>query len=228
MHTNLILKHLNLLVVDDNQRVHSEMHTLFSTVFKSISLAHDVDTALHLFDANPIDIIITDIEMPGHDGLCFIESIRLSDVNIPIIILSAHTDTKYLLRAANQQVDGYIIKPLSFKKLEPSLTRAVARLEHRINAIDISNHITYHPLYKTLHVDNQQISLGNKECQLLELLLTKRHRVVGKSEIHSAVWPDEEISESALKNLLSELRKKLKYDVIHNQPARGWTLRTRT
>ncbi|MCK5335832.1 MAG: winged helix-turn-helix domain-containing protein, partial [Gammaproteobacteria bacterium] len=84
----------------------------------------------------------------------------------------------------------------------------------------------YHPLTKTLKIDQQEVSLGNKECLLLELLLHKNHRVVSKQEISDTVWPDDLMSESALKNLLGELRKKLKVDIIKNQPARGWTLST--
>ena len=144
---------------------------------------------------------------------------------MPIIILSAHADNEYLLRAANLQIDGYIIKPLNFTKLESALARAISRLEHCINPVNISDKIIYQPLLKMLQVDDEEVSLGNKECRLLELLLEKKHRVVNKQENHEAVWPDEIMSESALKNLLSELRKKLKYDVIENRPARGWILK---
>lgn len=224
MQLDFILKHLNLLLVDDNQHIHAEIYTLFSSIFKTITLAHDAETAIKHYDEKPIDIIITDIEMPGIDGLTLIENIRSSNTSIPIIILSAHSDNEYLLRAANLQIDGYIIKPLNFKKLQSTLTRAISRLEHHINPANISDKIIYHPLLKTLQVDGEEVSLGSKECCLLELLLDKKHRIVDKNEIHEAVWRDEVMSESALKNLLGELRKKLKYNVIQNQPARGWVL----
>ena len=171
-------------------------------------------------------MIITDIEMPGMNGLSFVEHIRLTNTSIPIIILSAHTDNEYLFRAANLQIDGYITKPLNLKKLESTLARSAQRLEHLVKSINISNQIIYHPLTKTLEINEQEVSLGNKECLLLELLLHKNHRVVSKQEISDTVWPDDLMSESALKNLLGELRKKLKYDIIKNQPARGWSLNT--
>lgn len=224
MHQNQILKHLNLLLVDDNYQSHAELYSLFSPIFKSITLAQDAEMALALYEQSPIDIIISDIKMPGRDGLYFIEQIRKTNTLIPIIVLSAHTDSDYLFRAANLQVDGYITKPLNYKKLECALDRAVSRLEHRIEPIQVSDTITYHPLLKTLHVDSEEVSLGNKECLLLELLLYNTHRVVSKQDIHDAVWPEEIVSESALKNLLGELRKKLKYDVIKNRHGMGWTL----
>lgn len=226
MNTNLILKHLNLLLVDDNQHIHAEIYTIFSSIFKSITLAHHAETAMRIYQDKSIDLIITDIEMPDIDGLTFIEQIRSRDSSIPIIILSAHTDNQYLLRAANLQIDGYITKPLNFKKLESALARALSRQEHRIGPIHLTNEIIYHPLLKSLQVDDEEVSLGNKECLLLELLLRQRHRVTNKKEIDKEVWLDSVMSESALKNLLGELRKKLKYDVIKNLPARGWIIST--
>lgn len=224
MHTSLILRNLNLLFIDDNTRISAEIYSIFSTIFKTISLAHDATTAFKICEEKKIDIIITDIEMPGMDGLSFVEHIRETNTSIPIIILSAHTDKDYLLRAANLQIDGYITKPLNFKKLEVTLAKSAARLEHLVKAINISSNITYHPLNKMLKINEEEVSLGNKEYLLLELLLQKKHRIVSKQEIQEAVWPDDLMSESALKNLLGELRKKLKYDIIKNQPARGWIL----
>jgi len=217
---------MNLLFIDDNSRISAEIYTLFSSIFKSILLAHNAESAKDVYEEKNIDIIITDIEMPGLDGLSFVEQIRLTNTSIPIIVLSAHTDKQYLFRAANLQIDGYITKPLNFKKLESTLARTASRLEHLASAINISDKVIYHPLTKSLKVDDEEISLGNKECLLLELLLYKNHRIVSKQEINEVVWPYDMMSESALKNLLGELRKKLKYNIIKNQPARGWILNT--
>ena len=217
---------MNLLFIDDNNRISAEIYSLFSTIFKTITLAQDAESAMRLYDDKAIDIIITDIEMPGIDGLSFVEHIRSTNTLIPIIILSAYTDNDYLFRASNLQIDGYITKPLNLKKLENTLARSAPRLEHLVKSINITSQVIYHPLMKTLEVNNEEISLGNKECLLLELLLNKKHRIVSKQEISEMVWPDDIMTESALKNLLGELRKKLTVNIIKNQPARGWTLNT--
>jgi len=224
MKTNQILKQLNLLFIDDNYNIGAEIYSIFSSIFKSVTLAQDTESALAHYKKNTTDIIISDIEMPGTDGLTLIENIRLTDSFIPIIFLTAHTQSHYLMRAANLQIDGYVTKPLNFKKLQVALDRAVTRLEGRISSIAITEQIEYHPLFKTLKVDNQEISLGNKEQLLLDLLILKNHKLISKQEIQEAVWADNLMSESALKNLLGELRRKLKYNVIENKPARGWIL----
>ncbi len=219
-----LLKSLNLLLVDDNYRIHAELHELLSPMFKSLSLAHDVPSAEQLLRELPVDIIITDIEMPGMDGLSFIEQVRESNQNLPIIVLSAHAENDTLLRAANLQIDGYIIKPLNFRKLEAVLERAVKRLSYRLERIAIAPQISYEPRFKALKIDGEEVSLGQKECLLLELFISRSDHLVSKEEILQHVWSSGHASESALKNLLSELRKKLKYPVIENHPGRGWHL----
>ncbi len=219
-----LLKSLHLLLIDDNYRIHAELHQLLAPMFKSITLAHDVTGAEQRLREQSIDIVITDIEMPGVNGLSFIEQLREHHHNLPIIVLSAHTDSDYLLRAANLQIDGYIIKPLNFSKLEVALTRAVKRLPHRLEHVAIAPHVSYEPLLKALKVDEEEVSLGQKECLLLELFISANGRLVSKEDILQKVWPGGRATESALKNLLSELRKKLKYPVIENHHGRGWHL----
>jgi DNA-binding response OmpR family regulator len=217
-----ILKNLNLLFVDDNADICADIYALFSETFKSITVANNAAIALQVVQQQAIDFIITDIKMPGRDGLSFIEQIRVENAFIPIVILSAFTDTDYLLRAANLQIDGYVVKPLNFKKLNAALVSAIRRLDAKIAPVIIAPHIQYLPLEKSLQVDGVDVSLGNKESLLLELLLFSHERVVSKQLINDTVWPNQEMTDSALKNLLSELRKKLGCEVIKNRPAQGW------
>lgn len=219
------LKQLNLLLVDDNYRIHAELYTLLSPMFKTLTLTHDAHSAMQQLHEGTIDLVITDIEMPGMDGLEFIKRIRDTDQHLPIIVLSAHSDRDYLLQAANLQIDGYIIKPLNFNKLKEALSRAISRLPKPLPSIVLAPQVVYHPPIRSLNVDGETISLGKKECLLLEYLIEHGNYVVSKEEIQQHIWPTTPASDSALKNLLSELRKKLRYPLIQNHPGRGWSLR---
>ncbi len=217
-----VLKNLNLLFIDDNIEVSAGAYQLLSKYFKEMYLASNVENALRFYLKKDIDIIISDIKMPNDDGLSFVEKIRKNDNLVAIIILTAFTDTDYLLRAANLQIDAYITKPLNFQKLNTALEAAIKRLEWKLQPITISEETFYHSAQKKLIVKNEDISLGHKECLLLELLLFNKNRIIPKNEINDVVWNNQEMTDAALKNLLSELRKKLQCDVIKNQPARGW------
>ncbi len=217
-----VLESLNLLFIDDNIEVSAGAYQLLSKFFNEMYLASNVENAYKFYLKKNIDIIITDIKMPNDDGLSFVEKVRKNDNHVAIIILTAFTDTDYLLRAANLQIDAYITKPLSFQKLNNALEAALKRLEWKLQPITIDKDVFYHVAQKKLVVKNEEVSLGHKECLLLELLLSNKNRIISKSEIHDVVWNNREMTDAALKNLLGELRKKLQCDVIKNQPARGW------
>lgn len=217
-----IFKNLNLLFVDDNVDVSASAYHLLSVFFNTMFLASNAKNALKFYREKNIDIIITDIKMPNEDGLSFVEKVRAEDSRVAIIVLTAFTDTDYLLRAANLQIDAYITKPLNFQKLNSAFSSALKRIEWTLKPIKLAENTFYHAPQKKLLVNGEEVSLGQKECALLELLLFKKSRLVQKNEINEVVWNDAEMTEAALKNVLGELRRKLQCDIIKNQPARGW------
>lgn len=217
-----IFKNLNLLFVDDNIDVSASAYQLLSSCFKVMYLASNVDNALKFYREKDIDLIITDIKMPNNDGLSLVKEVRKDDCHTAVIILTAFTDTDYLLRAANLQIDAYITKPLNFPKLNTALDAAIKRIEWKLQPIKLTEETFYHSPTKKLTVKGEEVSLGHKECLLLELLLFSKNRIVQKSEINDIVWSNQDMTDAALKNLLGELRRKLQCDVIKNQPARGW------
>lgn len=219
-----IFKNLNLLFIDDNVDVSASAYRLLSGYFNTMFLAKDVKNALKFYHEKSIDIIITDIKMPNENGLSFVEKVRADDSHVAIIVLTAFTDTDYLLRAANLQIDAYITKPLNFQKLNNALDSALKRIDWRLQPLKLADNTFYHVPQKRLLVHGQDVSLGQKECALLELLLFNKNRLVQKSEINEVVWNNCEMTDAALKNVLGELRRKLQCDIIKNQPARGWYL----
>ncbi len=224
MQTTDILHHFNLLFVDDDIQVASDAYALFSPQFKSVALAHTAPRAMELIKQGGIDVVITDIEMPGQDGLSLVEKIRATDADLPVIVLSGFSEQDYLFRAANLRIDGYIIKPISSKKLEPVLNKVALRLQGKLSKLALADNVFYDLASQILSVDGSEISLGKKERDLLNLFANKPGRIISQADIKKAIWSHDEMTDSALKNLLSELRKKLKYNLIKNIPARGWIL----
>jgi DNA-binding response OmpR family regulator len=226
MQSHIVLQSLNLLFIDDDIHVKKDAYSLFSPMFKSVILAHDASSAMHYYNTSQIDIIIIDIQISAEDGLTFIDNIREENYDIPIIVLSALSERKHLLRAANLRVDGYFVKPLAFQELNPIFERIGQQLEHKLSIYHIAENIRYCFLTCSLIIDLKLTSLGKKERLLLELFLHNADRLVTRNTIANSIWPHTYMTDSALKNLLCELRKKIKYDIIKNVPAQGWVLTT--
>lgn len=218
----LMLSNKSLLLVDDNVDVCADLYQLLKPRFKSVHIAHSAGMAWDILTDNPVDVLITDIEMPGMDGLDFVQRIRAGNHPMAVVILSAYSDKDYLMRAANSQIDAYIIKPLSSAKLNQALKNICRRLAPVTEKVEIREGVYYTPSGKSLEVDGGEVSLGAKEAQLLELLLGKSPALVTRDDIERAIWPNGDGTIYALKNLIGELRRKVGGDAIQNKPARGW------
>jgi DNA-binding response OmpR family regulator len=218
------LKKLTLLLIESDIQVREYIYQCLSTLFKCIKLAHTVERGLELYREGGIDIIITDIKIPGSNlsDFSLIEEIRYEEIFIPIIVLTELIDSFTLLRAANMQINGYITKPVNFYKLNQSLESISKHLNINMEPIQLTRNVTYLPIYQTLMVDNIQTSLGKKECKLLELLIFNKNTITTKDEIIYTIWPNQDVTDSAVKNLLNVLRRKLTSNLIINQPSRGW------
>lgn len=194
-----MLNNLTLLLIEPDPKERVIFNKLIGTKFKSIQFANNVVSGLKIFHKDWIDIIITNIEMPGEtlNALNLIEYIRHKNINIPIIILTEQIDTPLGLRALNMEIDGYIIKPVNLLKLESAIIPIIKNLYGPQKKAKIGPNIYYCSLQKTLHIHEKKIRLGCIESNLIELLLANKISVSSKLQIINLASND-----LNLKNLL--------------------------
>lgn len=125
-----LLKTLKILIVEDEKRLAQLLKEAIADSFFRVVIAKDGNEGLKKFKTFKPDIVITDIMMPFCDGLEMTQKIKELDDNIPIIILSAHSDKEKLLKAIDIGINKYFIKPfdpdeviLHIKKIAPNLNK---------------------------------------------------------------------------------------------------------
>ena len=124
-----MFKKYDILYVEDNREISQEIEFFLKPKFKNFYTAYNGVEGVELFKKYRPDLIITDIQMPIMDGIGMIEAIREIDSDVGIIITTAFNESDYLLKAIYLQVDGYMMKPLNFKKLLMSLQKIVEPME---------------------------------------------------------------------------------------------------
>ncbi len=142
---------LRVLYAEDEEAVRKNIEAILVKLFKETIVAVDGLNGLELFKKSyesdlKIDIIITDINMPNKTGLEMIEEIRLLDKDVPIVLMTAHSEAEYLLKAINLNVSQYVIKPINVSLVFDKLKAA------------------YLPIYQ-----KQQLELKNKELKELNI-----------------------------------------------------------
>ncbi|WP_428024151.1 response regulator transcription factor [Arcobacter sp.] len=220
----LLLKNKNVLFVEDDLIMLEQINELLEMIFQSVYSAKNGQEAFELFEEENIDLIISDIKMPVMDGLTLIEKIRKVNYDIPIILLTNYSEKDYLLHAANLSIDGYIFKPIEYENLVQTVIKAMKRSGKNQNKIFLSNKIFFNIATQELYFNDEVVSLGVKELELIKLLIDNSSKTVTKEEISKVLWPFESVSESSIKNLILRIRKKINSDIILSVRGIGYRL----
>lgn len=225
---NHILKNLNILYIEDEENIRINIKKVLLLLCENVFDVSNTNEAKFIFDKQRIDIIISDINLPDTNGIDFIKELRKIDKTIPVILLSAFTDTKYLLEATKLKLVDYLTKPVDFKTLNNSLQSCVEEiLDNSRYLINFQNSIQYNVLHKKLIDLNtkEEVALTLKELDLISFLIKNSNRIVSSDELKSNIWEDcFEATDSALKNLLNKVRKKIGKESITNISGVGYRL----
>lgn len=111
------LKNLKLLFVEDEEDLLQIIKDTLEKLSLNFVTATNGEEALEILaQDSDIDYVITDINMPVMNGLDMIKIIREKDINVGIVIMSAHTETEYIKKAEEYGVADYLLKPFDFIK----------------------------------------------------------------------------------------------------------------
>lgn len=167
--------------------------------------------ALEYSKRQHFDLIILDIMLPDLSGMKVCEQIRLENMKVPIIIVSAKNTSNDRIQGLKLGADDYLTKPFNLEELllrtkkliQRSSTGSVGSVDEFDFGQNKVNLITYEAIGK-----NGQFMLTKKEAKLLRLLIERKDEVVSRQEILQAVWGyDVYPSTRTIDNFIMSLRK---------------------
>ena len=216
---------LSVLYVEDDAVARENGIEYLENFFNIVYDAPDAIMALELYHKYKPSIIITDIQMPRLNGLEFVEQIRQKDQKTQIIITTAFSDKKYLLKAIELKLVKYLIKPISEKEFDEALQICIETLkENSTNIISITTNIYFDTFNNTLVKNGDIIKLRTKEIVLLSLLIKNKNRYVTYNEIENHVWEDTVMTKDALKTVIKNIKSKVSKDLISNLSGTGYRI----
>ncbi len=148
-------KPLKLLVVEDDAQMREATVAFLDTFFDHIYCANDGVEALELLGNEEIDLILTDINMPRMSGLEFISKLREINCDLPILVLSAYTESSYFLESIKYSVDGYLLKPFDMEQFFLLLLKVVKRLEEKQELLTYQKHLEEMVAQKTKELEHR-------------------------------------------------------------------------
>jgi len=113
-----ILQEFNILYLEDDKNLREHTKDVLEDFVNNIYPVATSNEALSIILNNKVDVIISDILLENENGIDFLKYLKEDkNIQIPCILTTAHTDTKYLLNAIQLKVENYIIKPINIKEL---------------------------------------------------------------------------------------------------------------
>ena len=222
------LKHASVLYVEDDAKVRCSMARVLSHYFGTVEEADDAETALRVFRSRRPDAVFVDIVLPGEkDGLDFAEEVRRVAPEVPIVVISAYSDTPKLLRAVELGLVKYLVKPIDKASLEEVLRKVADALgANKTTRVYLGKRLWWEEPAGMLYDDGEPVPLTGTERTVLSVLASRAGECVTYETLFAEVWPEdiERMSVDALKYHISALRKKLPEGTIRNIYAKGYRL----
>lgn len=127
---------IKIVVVDDEEVVLSLVRDALQDDGYTVYTAPNAARALEVIEANGVDLIITDIRMPGMDGIAMTERVRQGHPDVIVIFTTGYANLNSAKDALRQGACDYILKPFELKEIRGSVNRATERIKREIESRD--------------------------------------------------------------------------------------------
>ncbi len=187
-------KKFSILLVEDEENLQEALKLNLELEGFEVSSSYDGADALKIVKQEHFDLIILDVMLPEIDGITVCETIRLTDPNIPILILSAKNSSADRVLGLKKGADDYLTKPFNLEELLLRVNKLIKKsgqLSEKQPLPEIyqfgKNKIDFKGL-ECFNKNGTKITLTKKEGMLLKLLIENRNEVVTREKILQSVW----------------------------------------
>ncbi len=184
----------NILLVEDEQNLHEALKLNLTLEGYEVTSAFDGTEAMQQIENAYFDLIIMDIMLPDIDGVSITENVRIHNIEVPILMLSAKAASADKILGLKKGADDYLTKPFNLEEL---LLR-VAKLIEKNKRIQVKETIEDEYIFGKCSVNfkslmattvvGETIALSKKEILLLKLLIENKGEVVTREKILQVVW----------------------------------------
>jgi two-component system, OmpR family, copper resistance phosphate regulon response regulator CusR len=223
---------VRILVVEDEKKVAAALKEGLEGEHYEVTMTPSGEEGFFLLNSQSFDLVILDLMLPGKDGLEILKTLRLREVQTPVLILTARDAVSDRVQGLDSGADDYIVKPFAFPELLARI-RAILRrgrmdqvLRHKL--VDLELDLVTRKVARR----GQTLDLTTREFDLLEYLFRNQGHVVSREMITKEVW---KVSQRAtpLDNVIdvhmARLRKKVdepfESPLIHTIRGVGFTLK---
>lgn len=179
-----------VLVVDDEPTVREVVANYLRRDGHEVAEAADGLTALELLAADPPDLLVLDLMLPGVNGLDILRRVRATS-DIPVIMLTARVEETDRVAGLELGADDYVVKPFSPRELAARVNGVLRRTSGRQVVADgpiVRGELTVDPRSRQVTLRGEHIEMTPKEFDVLAFLATSPGQVFSRAQLLESVW----------------------------------------
>lgn len=184
----------SILLVEDEENMHETLKLNLELEGYSVTSAFDGAQAMHAVQNEYFDLIIMDVMIPQIDGFNVTQNIRLTNTDVPILILSAKNTSADRVTGLKKGADDYLTKPFNLEELLLRVHKLISKnkkLQDKSSVGDTYSFGGHHINFKAqeaVTLNGERLELSKKEAMLLKLLIENKNEVVPREKILQSVW----------------------------------------
>ncbi|MDG2194942.1 MAG: response regulator transcription factor [Polaribacter sp.] len=205
---------ISIILAEDEPSLGHIIKESLETRNFEVFLAKNGEEAYQLYQSESPEILVLDVMMPKKDGFTLAKEIREENKQIPIIFLTAKSQTKDVIEGFSYGGNDYLKKPFSMEELVVRIHSLLDRnaLKTDTSKIKIGAYL-FNYTKQTLFLKEDSKQLTHKESELLYILSQQRNEVSDRSFILKKIWGDDDFFNArSMDVFITKLRKKLKDD----------------
>jgi two-component system alkaline phosphatase synthesis response regulator PhoP len=187
-------KKISILLVEDEENLHEALKLNLELEGYEVTSAFDGAAALKAVQGEYFDLIILDVMLPEMDGINVTETIRISNNEVPILILSAKNSSADRVLGLKKGADDYLTKPFNLEELLLRVHKLINKNQKLLDKTTIGDSYTFgnniidFKAQQATGYTGDKIELSKKETMLLKLLIENKNEVVPREKILQSVW----------------------------------------
>ena len=220
---------MHILIVEDERALCDTIVRSLRRLAYSVDFCYNGNKALELIEVERYDLILLDLNLPGADGMTVLRTLRETDHETRVLILSARSEVADKVEGLDAGANDYLAKPFHLAELEARI-RSLTRRQFTQNDVVLScGDLAFDTKARTASVAGQALTLTRKETGILEYLLLNKGRPVSQEELIDHVWDNSvDNFSNSIRVHISSLRKKLRAalgcDPIRNRIGEGYVM----
>ena len=200
-----------VMVVEDDRDISEMLSIVLNDAGMDVDLVDRGDEVIESFRSNPPDLVLLDLMLPGKDGVTVCQELR-NETLVPIVMLTAKSDTTDIVKGLEAGADDYMIKPFKDQELLARIKNQLRRSQgsSKLNICDLVIDQVSHTVIR----NGKQIALTRLEFELLATLAKEPGRVFTREALLKEVWGYSLPADTRLVNVhIQRLRAKVEMDV---------------